>query len=113
VRGYGDHRVRRDDDWRRRGLLGAGELIAMAMTKTEQRDAMREFCRRCIQAAWDDALDAADVQDWANELGLTYTDKATKADIQDYSFDGDVGDPIYRLERWLEKPSPVDSLPYR
>lgn len=85
----------------------------MAMTRTEQHDAMREFCRRCIQAAWDAAIDGADVQEWAHELGLIYSDKATKADCQDYSFEGEPGDPIYRYERWLEKPSPADGLPYR
>lgn len=83
------------------------------LTKTEQYDAMREFCRRCIQASWDAAIDPADVQDWATELGLTYSDKATKADCRDYSFEGEPGDPIYRFERWLEKPSPADGLPYR
>jgi len=83
------------------------------MTGTEQHDAMREFCRRCIQAAWDAAIDGGDVQEWAEELGLIYRDKATKADIQEYRFEGEPGDAIYRFERWLEKPSPADGLPYR
>lgn len=82
----------------------------MAMTRTEQHDAMREFCRRCIQAAWDAAIDGADVQEWAEELGLTYRDKARRSDIEDYRFEGEPGDEIYRLVRWLEKPSPVDGL---
>jgi hypothetical protein len=83
------------------------------MTRSEQHDAMREFCRRCIQAAWDDAIDGRDVQDWAEELGLTYRDKSTRADCADYSFEGEPGEPIYRFERWLQKPTPADGLPYR
>jgi hypothetical protein len=73
------------------------------MTRDEQHDAMCEFCRRCIQAAW--AIDGADVQEWAQELGLTYSDKATKRDCEDFSFEGEPGDPIYRFERWLERPT--------
>ena len=85
----------------------------MAMTKTEQHDAMREFCRRCIQAAWDAAIDGADVQEWAEELGLTYRAKANRSDIEDHRFEGDIGDEIYRFERWLGEPTPEDGFPYR
>lgn len=80
------------------------------MTRTEQHDAMREFSRRCIQAAWDASIDGADVQAWAEELGLIYRDQATRSDCEDHSFEGVPGDEIYRLEEWLRVPSPADGL---
>lgn len=80
------------------------------MKRSEQHDAMREFCKRCIQASWDASIDAGDVQAWAHELGLVYVDKADRSDIEDHGFEGDHGDPIYRFERWLQRPTPLDGI---
>ena len=80
------------------------------MTRKEQHDAMREFCRRVLQASWDGDVDSGDVSDWGLELGLIYSDKANKRDLQETSFEGDIGDPIYRMEDWLLVPSPADGI---
>jgi rRNA maturation endonuclease Nob1 len=72
------------------------------MNQKEQNVAMREFCRRVIQASWDVAMDDYDVQNWALELGLCYIGEATKEDCEG-SFDGKPGDGIYRFEPWLER----------
>jgi len=83
------------------------------MNQKEQLDAAREFSRRVIQASWDGIdVDGADVQKWAQELGLIFSRKATKADAQNHP-ELEEGYDMFEFERWMEAPSPPDGLPYR
>jgi hypothetical protein len=83
------------------------------MNRKEQLDAAREFARRIIQASWDgSSVDGGEVQEWAQELGLIFSRKATKADAQDYP-ELEEGYDMFEFEKWMQTPSPPDGLPYR
>jgi hypothetical protein len=72
------------------------------MTEKERLEAVREFARRVLQASWDGDGDVCggDVQDWAQELGLIFSRKATERDEEDYT-DICAGDNMFEFERWM------------
>jgi hypothetical protein len=70
--------------------------------------------RRVIQASWDGCgeVDGGSIQDWAQELGLIFSRRATSKDEEEYS-EIYAGDNMLEFERWMQVPSPPDGLPYR
>lgn len=77
-----------------------GARLAESLFTQEQVAALAQFAVHCLEAAFDDTIDGADVQDDALGLGLLRGDIATQGDC-DHGFDGDVGDLIYREASWL------------
>lgn len=77
------------------------------MTNQEQLDAAREFSRRVIQASWDARdVNAGDIQDWARELGLIFSRKASADDAQEFS-EIEKGDDMYEFEAWMQYVGPI------
>ncbi len=81
------------------------------MNQKEKLDAAREFARRVIQESWDSGgdVDGGSIQTWAQELGLIFSRKATKADAEQFS-EIEAGQQMFELEAWMQIPSPNDGI---